>query len=94
MPTTPGTMRPNRLAIVRNGVRNSDIIILMSHKVTVIKDCTVECWSGRTDSYVDLKEGDEFFMDEEDQQVAGEDYILVNDELYGDMYIPKDCVGG
>ena len=26
MPTMPDTMRPNRLAIVRNGVRNSHII--------------------------------------------------------------------
>ena len=38
MPTTPGTMRPNRLATVRNGVRNPLIIREMGEK-EVIEAC-------------------------------------------------------
>ena len=57
--------------------------------IKLTKNCVIECWSGITDSYIEHEKGDIIttnIYEEEDG------YLIVNNENYGDMYIPKDCV--
>ena len=55
-------------------------------KIKLTKDCIVECWNGRTETYVEFKKGDEFTITGSEKYY----YLREGDENYGDMYINRD----
>jgi hypothetical protein len=63
-------------------------------KIKLTKDCEVECWNGRTETYVQFKKGDVFTVTNDKESQEEGYYMRSGDEDYGDMYIKMDCATG